>query len=136
MKKLIIPFVFIFVSGCTGSPPKPTPVDFNSKQVMLINGQFPMIQGEKKIIPSKSNQVWKYTINNRSNMNTDTIEFYYALGNANKIYINTKNKVRFENSKQALEGLGASANIIWVSQPDFPENYAQIDFVRDSDNEK
>lgn len=136
MKKLIIPLIFILISGCTGSPPKPTPVDFSSKQVNLINGEFPAAQGEKKIIPTSGNQVWKYSINSRSNTNTNSIEFYYALGNANKIYINTKTQGRFENSKQALTGMGTTANIIWVSQPNFPENYTQIDFVRDLNNEK
>lgn len=136
MKKVLAAFIFISLAGCTGSPPKPTPVDFESNQINLINGEFPMVRGVNQIIPTPSNQVWKYTINSRTNTNTNSIEFYYALGNANKIYINTKNKVRFDNSKKALEELGASANIIWVSQPNFSENYAQIDFVRDLNNEK
>lgn len=136
MKKFLIPLFLISLTGCTGSPPKPTPIDFYSKQMTLINGEFPIAKGVNTIIPTQENQNWKYTINSHANSNTDTIEFYYALGNANKIYINTKNRWKFQNSKQALVELGTTANIIWVSQPNFSENYTQIDFVRDGNNEK
>ncbi|WP_340617421.1 hypothetical protein [Xenorhabdus entomophaga] len=136
MNKFLVVMFSMAIVGCSGTPPKPTPIDFDSGKINLINGQFPMVKGIKTIIPSKSNEVWKYSINSRLNANTDTIEFYYALGNANKIYIHTKHKEKFENSKQALINLGAAANVIWVSQPNFPENYTHIDFVRDVMNEK
>lgn len=136
MNKLLVTFLLLAITGCTGTPPKPTPIDFDSNKVNMINGEFPVVKGVNTIIPTKGNGTWKYSINNRSNIDTSTIEFYYALGNASKIYIQTKYKERFENSKTALIGLGTTAVITWVSQPNFPENYAHIDFVKDVINEK